>query len=67
MNTRLAPPEIDPEVFGEPITDADWAAMCPEERTFLQEGIDALDRGEFITHDEMKLEFQRMRDRLAAR
>lgn len=67
MSTRPAPPPTEADFIDEPITDADWAAMSPEERAFLQEGIDALDRGEFITHDEMKLEFQRMRDRLADR
>ncbi len=65
MNIRTAPPELDPEIFGEPITDADWAAMSAEERAFLQEGIDELDRGEFITHEEMKREFQQMREKYA--
>ncbi len=66
MNIRPVPPVIEPDCIDDPITDADWAAMGPAERAFLQEGIDAVDRGEFITHEEMKQEFQRMRDRLAA-
>ena len=63
MNIRPAPLP-DAEYIDEPI---DWAAISPEERAFIQEGIDAIDRGEFITHEEMQVEFQRMRDRLAKR
>jgi toxin ParE1/3/4 len=66
MNVRPAPPLPADAVIDEPITDAGWNAMSVAERAFLQQGIDALDRGEFISHDEMKREFQRMREKYAA-
>lgn len=68
MSTRPAPEaELDPEIFGVSITDADWAAMSDAERAFIQVGIDELDRGEFVTHEEMKREFKRMREKYAIR
>lgn len=68
MSTRPAPDvELDPAIFGVPITDADWAAMSDAERAFIQVGIDELDRGEFVTHEEMKREFRRMREKYATK
>ncbi|WP_188763276.1 hypothetical protein [Sandarakinorhabdus glacialis] len=63
MSTRPAPDtELDSEVFGVPV---DWATLSSEEQAFLQEGIDDLDRGAFVSHAEMKLEFKRMREKYA--
>ena len=67
MNVRATLPLPADGWIDEPITDADWAAMSAEERAFLQEGIDELDRGEFVPHAEMKREFQRMREKYAAK
>ena len=65
MNIRPAPPVIEPDYIDEPITDADWAAMTAGQRALIQEAIDEVDRGEFITHEQMNLEFQRLREKYA--
>lgn len=68
MSTRPAPEtELDTQRFGVPITNADWAAMSDAERTAIEVGIAELDRGEFVTQDEMKLYFAELLERIAAR
>ena len=65
MNVRPALPLPADVWIDEPITDAEWDAMTPEERAFIKVGFDEIDRGEFITHAEMKRKFQRMREKYA--
>ncbi|MBC7520292.1 MAG: hypothetical protein H7268_04260 [Sandarakinorhabdus sp.] len=65
MNVRPAPPLPDDGVIDVAITDAEWAAMSPAERAFIQVGVDELDRGEFVTDAEMQVFFEKLLDDLA--
>ncbi|PZN97565.1 MAG: hypothetical protein DCF31_00155 [Alphaproteobacteria bacterium] len=65
MSSLPAPPVTEPDFIDEPVTDADWAAMSPGQRALIQEALDELDKGEHVSHDEMKREFQRLREKYA--
>ena len=65
MNIRSASPVAQPDFIDEAVTDADWAAMSPGQRALIQESLDELGRGEFYTQEEMKQEFQRLREKYA--
>jgi hypothetical protein len=67
MNVRPALPLPDDGVIDAAITDAEWAAMSPEQRAFIQVGFDELDRGAFVTDDEMQVFFAKLLDDLAKR
>lgn len=62
-----SPPLADSDFVDEPITDADWAAMSDAERAFIQEGLDAADRGDLMPHDEVMTYLHRLRDEFAAK
>ena len=70
MDARRAldppPPHGDDDFIDEPITDADWAAMSDEERAFIQEGLDAADRGDLVPHEEVMAFLQAQLDNYRA-
>ena len=67
MITSAALPMTEVDIVDEPITDADWATMSDAERAFIQAGIDAIDRGEIITQQDMERHFDSLLADIAKR
>jgi hypothetical protein len=56
----------DPDL-GAPISAAEWAGISDAERAFLQQGLDAADRGDLIEEAAMARHFDRLLADIATR
>ncbi len=57
----------DPDIVGYEITRDGWQPMdAVRNAAFIQEGIDSIERGDYLTQEEMAVEFKRMREKYLA-